>query len=154
MGDQSAKPLPLLDADNKPFWDACAAHRLVAQRCADCGSWRWPPCGVCPACRSWRAEWVGLSGHGVVSSFVIVHRPAHPGFADRLPYSVALVTLDGTGGGVVMVTNIDGCPPGEVTVGMAVRVVFHDMRGDFVLPTFVPAQDGPSPDQERHANTT
>ncbi|WP_425567993.1 Zn-ribbon domain-containing OB-fold protein, partial [Postechiella marina] len=46
------KPLPRIDADSAPFWEAAAEGRLVGQRCGSCDSWRWPPREHCPECHA------------------------------------------------------------------------------------------------------
>src|SRR6266496_3832241 len=95
-----AKPLPVPDADTKPFWDACKAHELRAQRCSACGRLRWPPQGFCPSCYSWDHEWTVLSGKGKVESFSVVHHTAIPSFKESIPYVVAVIMMDETDGNV------------------------------------------------------
>ena len=55
------KPLPIPDLDSQPFWDRCKAHELSAQRCHDCGKFRWPPQAFCPHCYSWKFDWTKLA---------------------------------------------------------------------------------------------
>ena len=134
-----AKPLPTPDRDTAPFWEACAAHELRAQRCTTCGRFRWPPISLCPHCRSWDFEWALLPGSGKVYSYVVVHYSAVPVFAAEMPYVVAQITLDGTDEAVRLVSNIVDCPWEEVRVGMPVSVVFEDATPEFSLPKFRPA---------------
>jgi len=129
------KPLPVADADSQTFWDACAAGRLIAQRCDDCGRWRHPPRGVCPGCGSWSFAWHDLPNRGKVRSFVVPHRPFSPGFADDVPYVVVYVAVDGTDGQVLLVSNLQGLAWQDVAVGMPVECHFDD-RG---LPYFTRA---------------
>jgi len=119
------KPTPVADADSQPFWDACREQRLIAQQCASCGRWRWPPRGVCPGCGSWAMTWRDLPGTGEVESFVVPHRPFSPGFADEVPYVIAHIILDGADRRVVLVSNIVGCAWESVEVGMPVVVSFE-----------------------------
>jgi uncharacterized protein len=128
-------PRPVGDADSQPFWDACQQRRLVAQRCGECGRWRWPPRGVCPACSSWRFAWLEVSGAGVVRAFAVPHRAFNPAFVERVPYVIVHVALDGTDDRVVLVSNLEACDWQSVRVGMRVGVVF-DADG---LPRFRPA---------------
>ena len=130
------KPEPVADPDTRPFWDACREHELRAERCTDCGRFRWPPQGFCPSCYSWSTEWVQLSGRGIVKSFSVVHHSAVPSFKDDLPYVVAAVELDGTDGHVNIVSNIVGGSWQEVKVGMTVEVVFNDLSAEATLPQF------------------
>lgn len=135
-----AKPLPVPDAETQPFWDACAAHELLAQRCTHCGKFRWPPAALCSHCRSWDSEWAKLDGTGEVYSYVVVHHSVVPAFAAEMPYVVAQVVLDGTDGAVRMTTNIVGCPPDKVSVGMRVAVAFEDVTPQISLAKFRPVE--------------
>lgn len=136
------KPAPIPDRDTAPFWEYCQAHELRAQRCTACGAFRWPPRAFCPKCWSWDFEWTKLSGRGTVASFSVVHHVTSPAFKDEAPYVVALVTLDGTGGQVTLLSNIVGCPWDHVQVGLPVEVTFEDRGPDLTVPVFVP--DSPS----------
>ena len=138
MGEYT-KPLPVPDAETKPFWDACKAHELRAQRCTQCGKFRWPPIGLCPRCHSWDSEWVALAGTGDVYSFVVMHHVTSPAFAEDAPYVVANITLDGTDGDVRILSNIVDHPYDQVEVGMPVKVVFEDVTPAVTLPKFRPA---------------
>jgi uncharacterized OB-fold protein len=135
-----AKPLPVPDTDSAPFWDACREHRLVAQRCSDCGTWRFPPRGVCPNCSSWNAEWRELARTGTIQTFVAPHRAFTPGFADEAPYVIAHVAMDGTDERVVVVGNLVDCPWTHARVGLAVQVVFDDVTPEITLPKFEPVE--------------
>ena len=134
-----AKPLPVPDTDTKAFWEGCHAHELRGQRCTACGSFRWPPGPLCSICRSWDFEWVTLDGRGEVYSYVIVHHLVGQAFASEIPYVVAQVTPDGTNGAVRLTTNIVGCAPENVSVGMRVAVVWDDATDEISLPKFGPA---------------
>ena len=52
------------------------------------------------------------------------------------PYVVALVEL---AEGVRMMTNVVGCPPDDVTVGMPVRLAWQPLSDGRNLPQFAPA---------------
>ena len=45
-----AKPLPGLDAVNRPYWQAAREGRLLIQECS-CGHRQWYPRAVCTAWR-------------------------------------------------------------------------------------------------------
>lgn len=134
-----SKPLPVADVDSQSFWDHCKVHELSAQRCRDCGQFRWPPQAFCPHCYSWNFDWTKLGENGVVTSFVIVHYVSIPAFQEDVPYVVAHITLDGTDEQITMISNVIGCPTQDVRVGMPVRVVFEDVTPDVTLPKFRPA---------------
>lgn len=80
-------------------------------------------------------EWVKASGRATVLSFTIVRRPVSPAFAADVPYVVALVTLEE---GPAMMTNIVGCDPEAVRIGMAVEATFEDWTEEISIPKFRP----------------
>jgi uncharacterized OB-fold protein len=137
-------PVPALNADTAGWWDAAAGHRLVMQRCAACGRTRHPPGPVCPWCRAEKAEWCELPGTGSVYTYTIVHQAFIPALADRVPYVVIAVDLDGAGG-ARLVSNLVDADPHAVTVGMPVEVVWEDMGPELAVPRFRPAA-GPGAD--------
>ncbi len=139
MAETYARPLPAPDEETQPFWDACRAHELRAQRCTTCGRFRWPPSPLCPACHSWDFDWALLPGTGSVASFVVVHYSALPAFQDALPYVIAEIVIDGTEDHVEILSNVVDCPWESVQVGMPVRVVFEDVTPEVTLPKFHPA---------------
>ncbi|TFH24180.1 MAG: OB-fold domain-containing protein, partial [Myxococcales bacterium] len=51
------------------------------------------------------------------------------------PYVVAIVELEE---GWHMLTNVVGCDPADVRVGLPVRVAFRRMSDEITLPMFVP----------------
>lgn len=128
-----ARPLPLADADTRPYWDAAARGTLVMQRCASCRHWRFPPRPMCPRCRSFEHEWAPVSGRGTVVSFVVVHGPVLPAFADRVPYAVALIELE-EDPQLRVVGNVLDAAPAELRIGGAVRVAFEATEAGFALP--------------------
>lgn len=130
---------PAIGKDTAFFWDGVNAGELRIQRCADCGTLRHPPGPMCPRCHSLNRDHVVASGRGVVHSYVVHHHPPFPGRTP--PYAVAVVELEE---GVRIVGNVNGCPPGEVRVGMPVRLVFERMDDELVLPQWTPA-DAPPP---------
>ena len=128
-------PQPLADATTLPWWQAAAEHRLVVQCCASCGRTRLPPAPVCPECRSAEAGWQQVSGRGEVYTYTVVHRPIAAGQA--LPFVIAVIAL-ADAGGVRMISNLVGCSPDEVAVGLPVELVWEDMSADLAIPRFRP----------------
>jgi uncharacterized OB-fold protein len=128
-------PPVLADAITLPFWQAAAEHRLVVQRCAECGRTRLPPAPVCPACRSESADWKPVSGRGEVYTFTIVHRPIAAG--QQLPFVIAVIALEDAGG-VRMISNLVGVAPEQVAIGMPVELVWEDMSAELAIPRFRP----------------
>jgi uncharacterized OB-fold protein len=130
------KPLPHVDEESRGFWEALARHELYFQRCRACGTKRFYPRALCPACLSSATEWVRASGRGTVYSFTVTYQNQAPGFREELPYVLAIVELEE---GVRMMTNVVGCAPEAVRVGMPVEVVFEDVTPEVTLPKFRPA---------------
>ena len=129
-------PLPQPDALTSPFWEACRREVLEVSACADCGHRFLPPGPCCPRCWSPRLAPCEVSGNGRVWSFAVYRRTYHPGMP--APYVVALVELDE---GPRLISNVVGCAPEEVEVGMRVRVRFEQV-GELALPRFEPLNGG------------
>ena len=127
------KPLPVANPDTKPFWDFCRQHELRMQKCGQCGHVRFPPGIVCPKCHSMQAEWVKLSGRGSVYSFVVFHYAYNKAFSQDIPYTAAAIELEE---GPRMLSNVIGCDPKDVAIGMPVTVQFEDATDEFAIPKF------------------
>lgn len=129
------KPLPRPNPDSRPFWDACRKHKFQFQKCAQCGSMRWPPAFICPHCHSGEYRWVEVSGRGKIYTYAVIHRAYRPEFADDLPYVTAIIELEE---GVRMLSNIIECDPARLACDMDVELVWDDITGEFSLPKFKP----------------
>lgn len=127
------KHVPRIDEESRGYWEALARHELYFQRCRDCGKKRFYPRAVCPNCLSSATEWVRASGRGTVYSFTVTHQNQAPGFREELPYVLAIVELEE---GVRMMTNVVGCAPDRVRIGMAVEVVFEGATAEITLAKF------------------
>ena len=127
------KPLPHLDEENRWFFEACARHELVLQKCASCGTVRIYPRALCPSCMSSKTDYLRASGRGRVYTFTVTHQNQAPGFRDELPYVMAYVELDE---GPRILTNIINSPPGEVKIDLPVEVVFEDIDENLAIPKF------------------
>jgi uncharacterized OB-fold protein len=135
MGEYT-KPLPEITAESRPFWDGCKRHQFLVQRCRVCGARQHYPRGVCASCWSEDLEWLPSAGRGRIYAFTVTHRTQARGFRDELPYVLAWVELDE---GVQVLTNLVGCDPAKLTIGMDVRVTFEDVNADVSIPRFTPA---------------
>ncbi|MGE0385358.1 MAG: Zn-ribbon domain-containing OB-fold protein [Gammaproteobacteria bacterium] len=124
-----ARPLPEIEPETAPFWEAAREHRLVMQRCTDCGTYRYPPELGCYQCGSTKSQWQEVSGNATLQTWTVLHPPVLPWFKDRTPFPVAVVEL---AEGPRMATNLVDIPVEEYRVGMPLRVEFEDVRGEEV----------------------
>ena len=134
------KPLPNLDHDIKPFWDAIHQHEFKLFRCKTCGAWYWPVA----CCRNHdnepfygNMEWTKASGKGKVYAFNIHHVAFDPAFQDDIPYVYALIELDE---GPIIGSNVIGCDVSAVQIGMPVEVLYEDITEEYTLPKFRPVK--------------
>ncbi len=128
-------PLPEPGPDDHVYWEYCRKQELRIQRCAACGRFRHPPMPFCPRCRSAGTEWALVSGNGAVFSYTIAHHPVHPALRHAVPYNIAVVRLDDADD-VRLVSNVIDATPAEMTVGMAVRLVWDATADGGWLPRF------------------
>jgi hypothetical protein len=132
-----AKPLPQIDEESRPWWEALKRHELYIQKCVECGALRYYPRAQCTHCLSPRTEWVRCSGRGTIWTFTVTHQNQTAGFRDSLPYVMAMIDL---AEGLKMMTNIVDCPPEQVKIGMPVEVVYEDVTSEVTLAKFRPAR--------------
>ena len=129
------RPEPIASEVSQPFWDATRDGQLLVQWCLTCDAAVFYPREVCPSCLGTELEWRPSSGRGTVYAVTVEHRPQHPGLADRAPYAVALVDVEE---GWRLLTNIVGCDPLSVTIGMPVTVTWEPLSDGRQLPQFTP----------------
>lgn len=132
---EERRPLPVADPGTAPYWEGTRAHELRLPKCEDCGEVHFYPRTLCPHCGSSRFAWIATSGRGTVYSFTVVHRPPSPAFKPLVPYVVAVIALDE---GPHLMSNVRGCRPEDVRIGMAVTVAWEDVDPAATLPYFVP----------------
>jgi uncharacterized OB-fold protein len=128
------------DPWTEPFWLGAREHRLVAQRCTSCGTFRMPPSGFCRACRQQGVEWVELSGEGTVYSFIVTHQALIPQLKEYVPYVTAVVELDDAPG-IRLISNLVDTEVDDVHVGLPVTVTWEDVHENATIPRFRPTAD-------------
>ena len=126
------------DVFTQPFWDAAAEHRLVVPRCTACGTFRLPPSPFCWNCQAQGVDWVEQPGRGTVYSFTVVRHPVLPSLSDTVPYVPAVVELPDTDG-CRLVGAMTDVVVEDVHIGMAVELVWRDVREGTTVPTWRPA---------------
>lgn len=125
----------MLDEDNKAFWQSGQEGVLRITRCKDCGWFIHPHTPICPRCRSRDLAPQAVSGRATVETFTINRHLWEAGLTT--PYVIAIVSLIEQAG-LNLMTNIIGCEPDSVRIGMDVQVVFERVE-DIWLPLFAPA---------------
>ncbi|MBE9373295.1 OB-fold domain-containing protein [Saccharopolyspora sp. HNM0983] len=135
------RPLPQPTLGSDEFWQSGADGVLRISRCTDCGRYFHPPMPVCPSCRGRSVALSATSGRAVVVGFSVNHQSWLPSFPP--PYVVAVVAI-AEDDRARLTTNIVGCEPDEVHVGMRVRVRF-ERHDDLFLPLFEPDPDDSTP---------
>lgn len=140
-------PVPAVNADTKPYWDAARVGKLVLKFCGACRKAHFPPRHLCPTCWSPCSDWIESKGAGNVYSFTVMRRAPSPEFSARVPYVVALVALDE---GPRMLANVIGANALAIQIGERVRIVFEQRADGFALPQF----ERGSVSEPRHASAT
>lgn len=136
--EYSAQPQ---DWETRAYWEGCGRHELVLQRCRDCGTVQHRPRALCVSCFSDAIEHFVASGKGKVHTFTVTNQNGLPAFREACPYVLAYVALEE---GPQLMTNIVGCEPEAVHIGMPVVVEFCDVEGEAgegaaAVPRFRPA---------------
>jgi uncharacterized protein len=129
------RPVPVPTPTSKPFWDGLSAGQVTLQQCDDCNAWVFYPRSHCSECLSPNLTWKPVSGNGELYTFTVARRPTAPQFADEIPQLIAVVELEQ---GVRLNTVMVNVAPDELTVGMPVKPVFHQLD-DATLLYFEPA---------------
>jgi uncharacterized OB-fold protein len=124
---------PELTADTEFFWRSGADGQLRVLGCRSCSYLIHPPAPYCPECGGRDVEPRVVSGRGVVYAHTVV---APTKLDDRPEYVVAVVEL-AEQADLRMMTNIVGCAPVQVRIGMPVHVVFEPCA-DLMIPLFEP----------------
>jgi uncharacterized OB-fold protein len=130
------KPIPVPSAESQAYWDGLRDRKLLMPRCDACGKYWFPPSLLCPHCNATNWTWASTSGRGRIFSYVVYHRVYHPGFADEVPYAVAVIELDE---GPRMVSNVIGIAPDKLACDLRVQVVYQPITDTITLPKFKPA---------------
>lgn len=118
------------------FWDATRERRFLLQWCVDCDVAQWFPRDICLSCGASHLEWREASGAGVVYAMTVENKPMNPAINGGERYVIALVDL---AEGPRMMTNVFGCPPDDVYVGMPVRLAWDPLSDGRHLAVFEPA---------------
>lgn len=120
------KPGFVSSPNTEAYWEAAEQGELLLQECRECGHHQHYARNLCTQCWSAELEWKHARGLATIWTFTVVHMPGHPAWQPESPYVLALVEVDE---GPRLMTNIVGCPAGEVFVGQRVRLSPHRPEG-------------------------
>jgi uncharacterized OB-fold protein len=125
------RPLPDIAGADAPFWQALRRREVRVQRCADCGTCRFPAARTCPRCRSERSDWTTVAPTGVIETWCVFHRA----YFDDLPvpYTVLQVRLDC---GVHLFSNPVEIEANALRSGLPVEAAFDDITPEVTLLKF------------------
>jgi uncharacterized OB-fold protein len=132
--NDEGRPLPRRTPTSAPYFDALREGRLRLQRCPRDGFFFYPR-SRCPDCLGADWSWEDVSGRGTVYSFTVDRVGLDPAQRSRIPLVIAIVELEE---GPRLTSNVVGCTPAAVSVGMPVVATFEDL-GSETLVHFQPA---------------
>ena len=133
----TTRPLPSIEGPDKPFWLGLKQHEVRAQRCGDCGAYRFPAARLCAHCQSENCEWVAVDPTGVVETWCVFHRQYFEGLT--VPYTVIQVRLRC---GIRLFSNPVGIQADALRIDMPVEGVFEDVTPEVTLLKFQPTKGG------------
>jgi uncharacterized OB-fold protein len=131
----SGRPVPQPSSLSLPYWEAAGRGELLYMRCDRCGTPFFPPAEACIHCQAEEVAWQRSTGLAAVYSYTVLHAAPSAGFPT--PTVLAIVDVEE---GYSMFTNVVGCPPADVRIGMAVEVDFEPLTESITLPVFRPAR--------------
>lgn len=131
------RPVPLPTTWSQRFWDSLGEGQFLLQRCGDCAEYQGYPKVFCTSCYSDNLEWVESSGLGTVYTYTTIVANPPSAFAEDLPYTLAIVTLDE---GPRFLARLVDVAPQDVRCDLAVELVLQQVDADHVMPAFRPAQ--------------
>lgn len=120
------------DEADAAFWQGCRERQFLLYQCEVSARYYWPA-GDCIDHGQQAMAWVPASGRGTVHTYTVFRRAFLPELANRIPYAIAVVALEE---GPFFHSDIVGCGPDEVTVGMPVEVVWEVVDDATVIPHF------------------
>lgn len=123
---------PLLTDRAREYWLSGQSGVLRIARCQSCG-WRLhPPRPLCPRCHGDDIRFDPVSGRGTVYSCTINRYRWSGGMVP--PYVLAEIELEEQAG-LLILSNVAGCAPEAVRIGMPVTVAFDHVE-DVWIPVF------------------
>ena len=90
--EELVRRFPGVDRDTAAHARGRLEHRLLVNRCRDCGTWHQPPRPVCPRCWSPAVTATAVAGTGTIHLAIFLHQgPPADGVDYSTPYPVVTV---------------------------------------------------------------
>lgn len=119
MSQAHRLPSPIVNPENKAFWEAAQDNRLILKVCNSCNESHYYPRTICPHCGSDSTVWVESKGLGEIYSYTVMRRGV------EVPFAMAYVQLNE---GVSLLTHLTNCDFDSIQVGQKVKVVFQETQ--------------------------
>jgi uncharacterized OB-fold protein len=117
-----------------PFWEGCRAGRFLLHRCGICQRAYWPA-SRCVVHGDTSMAWVECAGVGTLYTYTVLHKAYTSAMQDKVPYVVGVIQL---AEGPYFFSNVLGCEPHDIRVGMALRARMQPHDSGLVVPVFYP----------------
>lgn len=132
------RPVPTVNPETAPYWEAAADGTLLLRRCNDCELTFYYPRVRCPDCLDDDVEWVEADGTGTVYAHTSTTNVASWPEED-LPLVLAYVEL---AAGPRMLTALQECDADAIEIGTRVEAAFVPTATDDVsIPVFEPIDE-------------
>jgi uncharacterized OB-fold protein len=135
MAKEIDHPKPVADWETRAYWEGAGRGENVLLRCTRCRLVQHRPRAQCASCLGAIEHFVA-SGRGTVWTFTVTEQNLAPPFRDSLPYVLAYVELEE---GPRLLSNVVGCPPDQVRIGMPVSAEFRAQADGLAVPVFRPS---------------
>jgi uncharacterized protein len=106
------------------------AQKIIGTRCPVCNQVWVPARSICLKCFSNLNEVVPVGDTGILTTYTVVHA-AQPFYAQKPPFVLGIIRLDGADTGLVhFINEVD---PEELGTGLRVKAVFKEERIGSIL---------------------
>lgn len=124
--------------ESEPFWKGLGDGHLKLQRCARCGTVRFPIAPLCWGCGALEYEWTPLATEGRVSAAVAVHRATgDQRWSQEVPFVAAQVDM---ADGLRLPGRVISDRPTAPAHGYPVRAAYLEAPGGYGVLCFVPVE--------------
>ncbi|MGD9705133.1 MAG: Zn-ribbon domain-containing OB-fold protein [Acidimicrobiia bacterium] len=118
-----------IDRDSAAHFRGRLDHRLLVNRCADCGVFHHPSRPVCPRCWSSAVVPTEVAGTGTIHLLTFLHQgPPAPGVDYSTPYPLVTVELDEQVG-LRFTATVVGSPNESIAIGERVELRWIERAG-------------------------